>query len=342
MVSPPEFHYRDATLTLPVIRVDGGSAGTSRAVVRTNGTRSRVFPNTSRSYPTGRAYRNPTDDGTLQVTVHSRYYRAWAGYFRARTDGNVSVDADNRTVTAELVAVRFGMPGDGNAVKVRGIEGGHTVDNFTIALHPDDADSAEFDNLQWSMYASSGGREFEIHLQDTAKNDDGGTPCVEHDVQATIYYDDGSGTYHGWTNDTAFRTECYDGDDDGTADETRLVANLTGDTELSMQDLSSSDVQYFSPGGEDRATSVTFDQHAGSVAWEAKTFADAGDDDTTVGNLTNHYMSVLGDSYELTVDDKNSDSVDEDASEGNLEYAGTGHVITYLHVTENRVVVRVE
>ena len=100
MVSPPEFHYRGATLTLPVIRVEGETAGSgaSRAVVQQSETRSRVFPNESRSYPGGGSYRNPVESGSLTVTVHSAYYEGWASYFRARTDGNVTVDHENRTV----------------------------------------------------------------------------------------------------------------------------------------------------------------------------------------------------------------------------------------------------
>jgi hypothetical protein len=349
MVSPPEFHYRGATLTLPVIRVEGSAAGSgaSRAVVRQSQTRSRVFPNASNTYDGGsRRYANPTSSGTMMVTVHSEYYRGWASYFRARTEGNVSVDHANETVSAELVAVgtlgAFDMPSDGNSIDVRGLQGGHSVNDFTITLKPDDADSAEFSNLQWSMYAASGSKEFEVHLRKSGTDDVAGTPCTEVSVQATVYYSDGGSSYQGWTNDTAFRTECYDADGDGTNDETQLTANLTGDTKLSMQDLSNSDLQYFSPSGETRQSPVTFDEHSGTVAWEAKTFQDGGDDDTTIGNLTGHYMSSLGSSYELEIDDKNSDSVNEDQSHGNLDYGGTGRVVTFLHVTENRVEVDVE
>lgn len=75
MVSPPEFNYQDATLTLPIVRVGGGSSAVSggpTAKVRANSgeTDRAVFPNETLS--------NPLSNGTVTVTVHSEYYRGWA------------------------------------------------------------------------------------------------------------------------------------------------------------------------------------------------------------------------------------------------------------------------
>ena len=98
MISPPEFHYRDATLTLPLVTV--GSSGTigDRAVISTADSR-RYFPNTTRNS----AYSNPLENARVEVSVTSQYYRAWGTYFETRTDGEVEYDhADNR-VTLALV-----------------------------------------------------------------------------------------------------------------------------------------------------------------------------------------------------------------------------------------------
>jgi hypothetical protein len=94
MVSPPEFHYRDGTLTLPLVRLRGDHvSGRSVRVTQAGPTDGR-YPNATRS--------NPLTKGTVFVTVRSRYYRAWGTFFAERTSGNVSYDDANRTATIEL------------------------------------------------------------------------------------------------------------------------------------------------------------------------------------------------------------------------------------------------
>ncbi len=85
MVSPPEFHYRDATLTLPLVTVSGSGTIRDRASITHNRTTSH-FPNTTRNAN----FTNPLEDGKVNVTLQSEYYRAWGGYFEERTDGDVT------------------------------------------------------------------------------------------------------------------------------------------------------------------------------------------------------------------------------------------------------------
>ena len=98
MVSPPEFHYRDATLTLPLVTV--GSSGTigDRAVISDANT-TRYFPNASKNGN----FTNPLENARVEVSVTSDYYRAWGEYFETRTDGEVEFDHANDTVTLALV-----------------------------------------------------------------------------------------------------------------------------------------------------------------------------------------------------------------------------------------------
>lgn len=98
MISPPEFHYRDATLTLPLVTV--GSSGTigDRAVI-SNAETTRYFPNATKNS----AYSNPLENARVEVAVTSEYYRAWGEYFETRTDGTVEYDHPNETVTLALV-----------------------------------------------------------------------------------------------------------------------------------------------------------------------------------------------------------------------------------------------
>jgi hypothetical protein len=98
MISPPEFHYRGATLTLPLVTV--GSSGTvgDRAVISQANT-TRYFPNQTKKA----AYKNPLENARVEVSVTSEYYRAWGTYFETRTDGTVEYDHPNNKVTLALV-----------------------------------------------------------------------------------------------------------------------------------------------------------------------------------------------------------------------------------------------
>ncbi|GGL20878.1 hypothetical protein GCM10009037_00220 [Halarchaeum grantii] len=93
VVSPPEVHYTDGTLTLPVVTVHGAASG-SDLLVRRGGDPVRVFPTGNHS--------NPFTGMRVNVTVSGPYYEGWATYFRERTDGTVSVDETERTTTLTL------------------------------------------------------------------------------------------------------------------------------------------------------------------------------------------------------------------------------------------------
>jgi hypothetical protein len=98
MISPPEFHYRSRTLTLPLVTVSGNERIEQRAAVTRNDT-TQYFPDTARD----EALQNPLNGSDINVTVQSDYYRAWGSYFEERTDGTVTYDHSAETVTAELV-----------------------------------------------------------------------------------------------------------------------------------------------------------------------------------------------------------------------------------------------
>jgi flagellin-like protein len=108
MLAPPPFHYRGATLTLPIITVDGADsvAGATAADIATRGRATRVFPNASAPGYGNASYRNPVDTGTVTVTVHGDHYVAWANYFGERTAGDVSIDHADRTATLRLTGER--------------------------------------------------------------------------------------------------------------------------------------------------------------------------------------------------------------------------------------------
>jgi hypothetical protein len=369
MVSPPEFHYRDATLTLPVVLARGSGAGSgagTRARVTDGGDPTAVFPR-SGSFPDrcdqtadgeDEPYANPVADGRVFVRVESEYARAWGEYFETRTEGIVTYPDDD-VVRVELVSLAqlgtFEMPGEGGSVPVSGAAGEHAVEEFSITLRPDDTDSANFNNLQWSMYAESGDQQLEIHLRKSGSGGcSSGTTGITAD--ANVYYsEDGGDTYHGWHADDAFDAECADLDGDGDDeiymdvefvddedDDGDVTEVESDDPELTYVDGSGLDnLVYFKvKGGDTVVDPVTLGGH--SVSWEPTTYEPNDGDTESIDRLVRHYFAEFPEEFDLTVDDKNSDTINEAGSSGRLFTGGSGRYVTYLHVTQNEVVVEID
>ncbi|WP_425490642.1 DUF7289 family protein [Haloprofundus salilacus] len=337
MVSPPEFHYRDGTLTLPVIRTTGSSASAGSSSMRVSA-QSRgipVYPDPSTEYDgSEKQYLNPVQNGRVVVEVKSEYYRAWAAFFRSRTEGTVTEDHEREVATVTLVTLgtngNFRMPAERGSINIRGMAE-HKLDDFSIRLRPDDSDSANFNNLQWSIAVEEGRQQFEVHLR---KGD--GNKC-ETDVSASVYYsDDGGNTYHGWYDEDAFTTHCedLDGDDEN---EVLLDADfLASDSSLAYGKLEKSQLMHFDP--ETLQESVTFDEHDED---SGKTYPD--DRNTLpLSTLITHYFSLLSPSFELTVYDKNSNTISESASNGRIVYEGDENYVTYLQVSESKITVELD
>ncbi|WP_229380428.1 DUF7289 family protein [Haloarcula marismortui] len=109
MVSPPEFHYRDATLTLPLVTVSGSGAIRDSASISHNASK-QYWPNKSAGAV------NPLESGKVEVRVQSEYYRAWGQYFETRTDGSVNYNHSSNIVTLELLVPATNPPVQGGIV----------------------------------------------------------------------------------------------------------------------------------------------------------------------------------------------------------------------------------
>jgi flagellin-like protein len=298
MVSPPEFNYRGATLTLPLIRVTGGAdaaAGGPTALVTRNEAASNrsVFPGEGRT--------NPLQDGTVTVAVESDYVRGWASFFRSRTSGNVTVFPDRDRVELELVARGGGgefslgeTPRD-----LRGLAASDPMESMTFTLRSKNPGANAFRTLDWELVANEGGSQtFRFHVVNANRGD---RPCEGDDPVVTATYEDG-GTTHTWTNDSAwepgsaFRLDC--------GDDPTIRLDLTGETNLS----------YEGPA----ATAPT--------------------GNNSVGTIVNYAFAETGPNVDLDVETGTSASVLLDESAGRVEYASSSsRVVTYLHITENAV-----
>lgn len=353
MVSPPEFRYRDATLTLPVIQVRGDSSasGQVQASISAAERAERIYPNETAATPgdeigapynaTEGDYLNPVDNGTVTITVHSEHYQGWASYFRTRTSGTVSVDHDRdiANVTLETVGMvgAFEMPAEGDSLRVPAMASGHSVDEFKMEL----ASDGNFQNMYWEMYYDTPTQQFTLHIHSDGQCTGAG---FNGDISVSVYYSNGSGTYEGWQNQnidptdpsTPFTIDC-------SASPTTLTMDLQNGTDMTYKeiDMTGTDNKYYYSSEIDNLgvqSSLTLDDHPG--AGEPNTY-NSGTSTETLEFLIDHYFGLLGPNFELTIRDgpAASSRVLESGSDGELTYDTTtgSQFIQYLHVTENEV-----
>ena len=376
MVSPPAFHYRGTTLTLPVLRVrsDDAAGGETTATVRRDGELTRIYPTQAADDTDGtgapydvdnvdgstRRYDNPVRNGSVSVTVHSEYYRGWADYFRTRTTGNVSADDANRTATVVLETTgetgAFPYQEEGGSVPVRGVAEGHSVTDFRTTIRGGGSNgngngggNGNFNNLYASYYVEEGDRAYEVIV--ALPTGIGGNYCKngpdDVNLRMDIYYHDEStaeGVHH-WTDDT--------------------ISSVSGPTQLACEDGSpvirldlTSPNQNFTYGSSsvDEETAIDWDTLDDGSGPDPITFAHAGDDDDgsttyddgdeqTLRILTRHYFAMFDSDFDLRVHHGPGGSgnarINVANSGGVLRYdtGGDGSSITYLHVTENNVTV---
>lgn len=151
MISPPEYHYRLETLTLPIMTVSGGgrSSGDVRGTVRTGTDPQSWYPiegNESRS--------NPLDIGTVIVRIESRYCRGWETFFIERTQGVIEQTCEE---------------GDEDAVEVDLTIPFHVGSERPVraeAIDPGTGDGDVPGNWEEDVAAPSVSSEVEKHIQD--------------------------------------------------------------------------------------------------------------------------------------------------------------------------------
>ena len=373
MISPPEFHYRGATLTLPIIRTLGGgnAKGSVDVSIQPQKQAELVFP--ARSPPTAgdeigvpyngteRNYTNPIRNGTVNVSVRSDYYEAWATYFRDRTTGEVTVWDSNRTVRLQLKSIggppgSFTIPEEGESVPADGIANGHPLKEFEF-----DIVYTNGNNDHFSLYDEKNNEEYELHVLPTGNNYHNSCPGSppDSDVYVGMYYysGDGSGEYEYWEGEidpsnSAISWSC-------TSDGPQLSIDMLSDSVDMDYDQNAPGISCGGgPGGGNKWRfgehikcdyshgDATLDQHAGAgVGWEPTIQYSAGDTSTgrTLDEIVNHYTSLMGPDIDMTsqMGPGNSRAIVQDASSGTLTYetASGAQYITYLHVTENEIAV---
>ena len=95
MISPPEFHFRGATLTLPIVTVSGDSVLSTDAIISHESVET-IFPRDDVA--------NPLEEHEVVISITSEFYQGWAEYMQTRTEGDVSIDAGNQQTNIELIS----------------------------------------------------------------------------------------------------------------------------------------------------------------------------------------------------------------------------------------------
>lgn len=319
VVSPPEFHYRGSTLTLPVIRVAGtGSAsGSVRAAVGPTGATQQVYANSSRTYPNGDAFENPVTDGNVTVEITSEYCHGWETYLRDRTEGDITGCDDNGTVEAELTTLgtQGGFdPIGGETVDLEGFE--DEFDVFEVTLREDEASG--FNNIEWKAHdRRDDGRAIELFVGPDAT---GSNECDNSaDVVVYFSYDNGN-EFHTWSNENAFEHVCSD-----------------GKIEVTVDFLSEMNVTY-EEYSRTQALEYDADTFNGTETIDGTTYT--GGDEVALGTVVDHYVGEMDGDADLEIKERQGNSNPatlSDTSSGDVRYAGGGDSLTYMHMAENGI-----
>jgi len=239
------------------------------------------------------------------------------------------------------------MPDHGDGVEVRGIADGHPISDFEFSLQ-DSGNNNFYKNMYWSFYATNGPRRFEVLVYSPEKQQ-----CENDkfaDLTVGVYYTNGT-VSHEWENSSVpwdsgdIQVVCSDLDGDDK-NESRIDVDLTGGTIMQYKEISGTGASKWKldPSGS-AAPTATWDEHAGTVPYEEVTYV-KGSGDQRMTDITNHYLALMGPNYNLEVSETSPSGkrVDESESYGEMTYTrGTGGgYITYLHVTENEIEIRLD
>jgi len=351
LVSPPEFHYRRATLTFPIVRVsgDGSVSGSANAEISRVETAERIFANESETYPDGSTkLLNPVQNGNMTVEITSRYCEGWRNYFQDRTDGTVSECDSDGTVTAQLVTLGTQGPFNilgGEELNIRGMESGHSLDDLEITFKDSTSQNSQFNNFGWSMAGEDdAGNQIELYV---SSKGNGNLDCDTGETapaRVIVYYSpNGGDDYHTWVNDGTHGTGTFDINCDAND-----VQQLTVDFTSTNKDLEYMDYQDLS-GKKDIETThdndgfnstISFTEHPGEDGEDDTVSYSSGSEEPTALPVK-HYFAVSDDDIDMDISEQNNANIG-DNSQGVILYEGNGEVVTFLHVTDNRIRVEID
>ncbi|QSG11371.1 putative pilin/flagellin [Halapricum desulfuricans] len=339
MISPPEFHYRGATLTLPAIQVtgDGAASGSVDLTVTPRQQARVVYPNATTATEDGtgapydetattsyRNYTNPVRNGTVNVTVHSEYADGWESYFKQRTTGKVTrpygPDEDTVRLTLESLSGppgNFDMPklGGYDTVEAYGIASNHSIKEFATDFVFDKTGGG---TNEFSYWDQSGEKQWELHVSPA---DSGNLKCnngsPDSDVIIAQYYYDGNteGEYEFWEvtldPDT---TDAVEWSCDGAGHAVLSVDFMNTDPETQMEYNDETFKSGKGSGGDvggnqwyaaahikenEMKDPLTLDGHGEINSCEPGNYSKGDFTNCTLGHIVDHYMSEMGPNIDI-------------------------------------------
>jgi len=321
MVSPPEFHYEDGTLTLPLVTVSNDATLDGNAIIK-QGTTSRAYPNET--------LKNPLKGGAITITVQSQYHEGWYRYLNSRTQGTVEHDPGNQTVEMTLtVPIEAKFESSVATVAEDGITGG------------EDAFEQPYEEGVTAPVPDS---RIDARIADC---ESGGCTELSSDVKNENL---GAGTYNA-SGSVSFQEVAYD----TSAGDINIVVD--GDVTFKKgHDISGDGEVTFFVGG-DVTTQGSAEVNTGGNASDLLVMVHSAGDSFTSSNGGPQFTGLIyapGSEFVIngggnTVNVKGSIIVNTaDGGNGDVEYANdnnreldftTASAITYLHVSENRITV---
>ena len=328
MVSPPEFHYRDRTLTFPVVTVRGDSArsGTTRAHVG-RGDTSEVYPNLDEFYDEDETipFANPTENGSVYAIIESEYCTGWESFFESRSEGAIQQPChqdDENTVIIDLT-VPFEQ----------------TFGNDVIVTENYDPKGAGEDPDWTTSNRPSVSSVIENRIEQCASNCDDLDDALGDDIGEGTYYADGDVTFNGETFDTSVDniTIIIDGDLDITGTNSiegdgsvEILIRGEYDLQDSINENGDADqLQIYVHSSAEKINHLG-DSHLTGVVYAPETDFDQRGSGVVKGAIVGREVIARGNPSNTFVNDPSLDDFQTDLGADQSP-------ITFLHVTENEV-----
>ncbi|WP_119818573.1 DUF7289 family protein [Halalkaliarchaeum desulfuricum] len=325
MVSPPEYHYRDRTLTFPIVKVEGDTSGASPGDQFTisESEFDRHFPNETHS--------NPLEGGHVHVEVTSDYHHGWKQFFETRTEGSVTHDPANRTVWVNLTVPFEEQFANGVA----------TTSNDPDAVYTDGNASGGFEDSVTQVDRPSASPNVEERISHCESED-----C--DDLNSTPL---DNGTYYA-DNDTSLSGATYDTSDgdiqvvvDGDLELAEDQHNVTGDGKVTFYvngSVSVSGSTEVNPDGSPGDVVLMMHTDAGNITVNGQAqftgyiYAPGSELEILGGGNRDNIVGAAV--VERAYSNGNGKLVHEPDEDFEFELdRETISYVTYLHVTENRI-----
>jgi len=322
MVSPPEFNYRDQTLTLPLVTVEGADRLNNGAVVEKAGPDTKYFPTDDLT--------NPLEDDIVQVTVQTEYHHGWNRYFETRTEGEVEHEPENELVRVNLTAPAIEEFDKGAATT--GSDG------------PSTQGSSSIENKDSNTNAPSVSSDIEERI------DDCNTGCENIGDSDTDF--DGGNTYFSgsdWDPDDTLDFDTRDGDIDVIVD-----GEITNNNNLEIE--GENQVTIYANDSVDlaQADDINADGDPNNLLVKVHTEADEVDTGSTGGGNTRFsgYIYAPGSDFDvrgntefdggIVAEDihvQGNSHITHESADFALEIDGGVNALTFLHISTNPVTV---